>query len=142
LPQWSPDGERILFTRRDALFNFDIYTMRPDGTDVRRLTTSPANDAHAVWTDDGRRILWSSGMYGWKEEAALYDRTFQPYGQIFTMNADGTTVRQLTDGLWEDAMPVYRSNSIILRPRSTNGLTQMDSTGLQIALRPSVVPPK
>lgn len=116
--------------------------MRPDGTDVRRLTTSPANDAHAVWTDDGRRILWSSGMYGWKEEAALYDRTFQPYGQIFTMNADGTTVRQLTDGLWEDAMPVYRSNSIILRPRSTNGLTQMDSTGLQIALRPSVVPPK
>jgi len=106
LPQWSPDGQRILFTRRDAHFNFDIYTMRPDGSDVRRLTTSPANDAHAVWTDDGR-ILFNSGMYGWREEAALYDRTFQPYGQIFIMNADGTGVRQLTDSLWEDAMPVY-----------------------------------
>lgn len=107
LPSWSPDGERIVFTRRHSGFNFDIFTIRPDGGDLRQLTTSPANDAHAVWTDDGRRIMWNSGMYGWREEAALYDQTFQPYGQIFMMNADGSDKRQLTDSLWEDAMPRF-----------------------------------
>ena len=51
--------------------------------------------------------MWNSGMYGWKEEAALYDRTFQPYGQIFIMKADGSEKRQLTDSLWEDSMPRF-----------------------------------
>ena len=64
LPQWSPDGQRILFTRRHSGFNFDIFTMRPDGSDLRRLTSSPANDAHAIWSDDGRHVLWNSGLYG------------------------------------------------------------------------------
>jgi Tol biopolymer transport system component len=107
LPYWSPDGQRIVFTRRHGGFNFDIFTIRPDGSDLRQLTTSPANDAHATWTDDGQYIMWSSGMYGWKEEAALYDQTFQPYGQIFIMKADGSEKRQLTDSLWEDSMPRF-----------------------------------
>jgi Tol biopolymer transport system component len=107
LPYWSPDGQRIVFTRRHSGFNFDIFTIRPDGTDLKQLTTSPANDAHAVWTDDGRHIMWSSGIQGWKEEAALYDRTFQPYGQVFMMKADGSEKRQLTDSLWEDSMPRF-----------------------------------
>jgi Tol biopolymer transport system component len=107
LPQWSPDGRRILFTRRHSGENFDVFTMCPDGSDLRRLTTSLASDAHAFWTADSRHIMWNSAVYGWKEEAALYERTFQPYGQIFIMNADGSDKRQLTDSLWEDSMPVY-----------------------------------
>jgi hypothetical protein len=27
--------------------------------------------------------MWNSGIYGFCEEAALYDNTFQQYGQIF-----------------------------------------------------------
>lgn len=106
VPAWSPDGERIVFTRRVDAVNFDIFTIRPDGSDLRQLTTSRANDGHAVWTADGR-ILWTSGMYGFREEAALYDNTFQPYGQIFIMNRDGSGKRILTDSLWEDSMPLY-----------------------------------
>lgn len=106
LPDWAPDGERIVFTRRVSGNNFDIFTIRPDGSDIRRLTTSGANDAHAVWTHDGR-ILWTSGAYGFKDEAALYDNNFQPYGQIWVMNADGSGKRVLTDSLWEDAEPLY-----------------------------------
>jgi len=106
LPDWSPDGKRIVFTRRVDAVNFDIYTIRPDGSDLQRLTTNRANDGHAVWTVDGK-IMWNSGMYGFREEAALYDNTFQPYGQIFIMNADGTGKRILTDSLWEDSMPLY-----------------------------------
>jgi Tol biopolymer transport system component len=106
LPNWSPDGKRIVFTRKMSATNFDVCTIRPDGSDFRRLTTSGANDAHAVWSADGR-ILFSTGMYGFRDEAALYDQTFQPYGQIMVMNADGSGKRMLTDSLWEDSLPLY-----------------------------------
>ena len=107
LPGWSPDGSRIVFTRRQADGNYDVFTIRPDGSDLRRLTSSPAVDGHAVWSTDGKHILWNSGMHGWRDEAALYDNTFQPYAPIFIMNADGTGKRPLTDSPWEDAMPQF-----------------------------------
>ena len=106
LPGWSPDGGRILFTRRVDTVNFDIFTIRPDGSDLLRLTTNRSTDGHAVWTADGR-IMWNSGVYGFRDEAALYDNTFQQYGQIFIMNADGTNKRMVTDSRWEDSMPLY-----------------------------------
>jgi len=106
LPGWSPDGGRILFTRRVDTVNFDIFTIRPGGSDLLRLTTNRSGDAHAVWAADGR-IMWNGGMYGFRDEAALYDNTFQQYGQIFIMNADGTGKRMLTDSRWEDSMPLY-----------------------------------
>ena len=102
LPGWSPDGSRILFTRKVDDVNFDIFTVRPDGSDLLRVTSHRSGDGHAVWTWDGR-IMWSSGMYGFRDEAALYDNTFQQYGQILIMNADGSEKRMLTDSRWEDS---------------------------------------
>ncbi|KAK4497791.1 hypothetical protein PRZ48_010445 [Zasmidium cellare] len=92
--------------------NFDICTIRPDGTDLKVLTSSGANDAHAVWNYDGQ-ILWSSGEKGFRAEAATYDQTFQPYGQIFAMDDDGSNKRILTDSLWEDSMPLYVRNEFL-----------------------------
>jgi len=69
LPGWSPDGSRIVFTRRQADGNYDVFTIRPDGSDLRRLTSSGAVDGHAVWSTDGKHILWNSGMYGWRDDA-------------------------------------------------------------------------
>jgi Tol biopolymer transport system component len=106
LPEWSPDGSRILFTRKQDN-NFDIYTIKPDGTDLQRLTDFPASDAHAVWSWDGKHILWDSGEYGFKDEAELYDHSFQPYGDNWIMNPDGSGKRPLTDSHWEDSMPCY-----------------------------------
>lgn len=112
LPGWSPDGERIVFTRKMNATNFDVCTIRPNGTDLQVLTSSGANDAHAVWTADGQ-IAFSTGMYGFRDEAAIYDETFQPYGQIMVMDADGSNKRLITDSMWEDSMPLYIPNEFL-----------------------------
>jgi Tol biopolymer transport system component len=109
LPFWSPDGEKIVFTRKTSQINFDMCTIRPGRTDLKLLTTSEANDARAVWSADGR-ILFSAGMFGFREEAAIYDNTFQPYGQIMAMDADGSNKRMLTDSMWEDSISLYVPN--------------------------------
>ena len=72
-PKWSPDGARILFESIDGEQQ-DIYTIRPDGTDVRRLTTDGVS-VSATWTPDGRILFVRPGgaSAGW-----------------WTMNADGT----------------------------------------------------
>jgi TolB protein len=101
-PQWSPKGDAIMFTSdRDG--RFELYTLRPDGTNLRRLTNVPGSNAHSVWSNKGDWIVFSSGRKGFKDEMALYDGTPQPYGEIFAMRADGADVRQLTDNKWEDA---------------------------------------
>ncbi|KAJ5824181.1 hypothetical protein N7447_006521 [Penicillium robsamsonii] len=109
LPTFSPDGEFILFTRKVSPTNYDICMIHPDGTDLRILTSSSANDAHAVWRQDGK-IMWSSGMYGFQYECPLYDETFQPYGQIMIMDSDGSNKRPLTNSIWEDSMPLFIPN--------------------------------
>ncbi|MBM2616442.1 PD40 domain-containing protein [Actinoplanes sp. LDG1-06] len=50
-PSWSPDGRRIAFSFRTATtdLNGDVWTMRPDGSDRRRVSTSPTFDYGADW---------------------------------------------------------------------------------------------
>jgi Tol biopolymer transport system component len=103
-PQWSPKGDTIMFTSyRDG--DFELYTIRPDGSGLRRLTDAPGNDAHSAWCSDGQWIVFSSARMGFKDEMALYDSVPQPYGEMFAIRADGSDVRQLTDNKWEDASP-------------------------------------
>jgi Tol biopolymer transport system component len=101
-PQFSPKENLILFTSdRDG--RYELYTIRPDGTQLQRLTSTPGDNAHSSWCSDGEWIVFSSGRMGFKDEMALYDGVPQPYGEIFAMRADGSDVRQLTDNKWEDA---------------------------------------
>jgi len=103
---WSPRGDLIAFTSfRDG--DFEIYTIRPDGSGVRKLTNTRGNDAHLVWSPDGKWIVFSSSRKGWKEEAMLLDNGPQPYGELFVMREDGSGVRQLTDNQWEDATAAW-----------------------------------
>jgi Tol biopolymer transport system component len=106
-PFYSPSGDRIVFTRRMPNADFEVFTMKPDGSDVKRLTATAGADAHATWTANGRGIWFESSRSGFKDEAALYDTSPQPYAQVFLMDRDGGNVRQLTDSKWEDSMGMY-----------------------------------
>ncbi|MCK4397123.1 PD40 domain-containing protein, partial [candidate division WOR-3 bacterium] len=43
-PTWSPDWTKIAFTSNRDSGNWDIYVMNADGTNLKRLTNSPALD--------------------------------------------------------------------------------------------------
>ena len=102
-PQWSSKDRISFTTNRDG--DFEIYSVKPDGMDLRRLTYSPGVDGHQIWSPDGESILFSSARMGFKDERTLLERIPQPYGELFVMRADGTQVRQITDNQWEDATP-------------------------------------
>ena len=110
-PAWSPNGDLIAFTRFSE-GDYDTYTIRPDGTGLKRLTTTPGNDAHEIWSPDGKQILFSSARLGFKDEAPLSDDVPQPYAELFVMNADGSGQRPLTDNQWEDGTPAWAPLSL------------------------------
>ncbi len=106
-PVWSPTGNLIAFTsKREG--NYDLFTIKPDGSDLKRITNDPGNEAHSVWSPDGKWIAFSSGVQGFKDESALHPYNPQPYGEICVMRADGTDMRVLTDNQFEEATPAWR----------------------------------
>jgi Tol biopolymer transport system component len=112
-PAWSPRGDLIAFIRKIE-GNFEVFTIRPDGKDLRQLTNSPGNEAHLAWSPDGQRLAFASTRMGFKDEA-LYSGAPQPYGEIFVMRYDGTQLEQLTDNQWEDGGPAWQPRN----PEST-----------------------
>jgi Tol biopolymer transport system component len=59
-PQFSPDGTRVVFTRDVGATHdnpVDIYVVREDGSDLRKITSQPlANGRSVMWMPDGRGI--------------------------------------------------------------------------------------
>lgn len=57
-PDWSPNGDRIAY----AAFSrgvFQIFTVNPDGSD-RRMITSRGRNESPSWAPDGRHIVFAS----------------------------------------------------------------------------------
>src|SRR5215212_5172430 len=101
---FSPDGNKVVFcSLRDAYptnklsagdlkrletdpaYFGEIYIMNADGSEPRRLTTTPGYDGGPFFSPDGQRIVW---------------RHFDTNGliaDVFTMKLDGSDVRRITD---------------------------------------------
>ncbi len=82
-PAVSADGMLLAFSsNREKPGTDNIYVMNMDGSGLAKITATPnAKNASASWFPDARRLAFSSNRTG--------------HWQIYTMNADGTDVRQV-----------------------------------------------
>lgn len=61
-PDWSPDGRLIAFSDRSRPERPGIFTIRPDGNDLRRITDG--DDAYPDWSPDGRQLVFRALVRG------------------------------------------------------------------------------
>jgi len=116
-PMWSPDSRKILFNTshfsgataadgRDVPSankvvgekideKMDLATIRPDGTDLKRITTG-GGYTYASFSPDGMSIL--------------HRRVRGELSQIFIMNADGSNDRNLSGESKLDGWPAWSSD--------------------------------
>lgn len=111
---------------------FDIYSMNPDGTGVRRLTTNPETDRQPDWSPTGRDIAYTIRKPG---SPASFE--------VARMTAAGTDHRRLTttpDGQ-SSSQPSWRPDGkgIVFRRsgpgRRDGSIWQMGLLGANAALR-------
>ena len=64
---WSPDGSRIAFTsnrsgmpKPERWADAEMYAMRPDGSNVERLTFNNIGDFPKDWSPDGKWLIYTS----------------------------------------------------------------------------------
>lgn len=116
--QWSPDGERIVF-QSDRDYNFEIYSMKSDGTDVVRLTRqsggdywpdmwapAPEKEAQATAQEEAREPA-EAALPDTEDSALAFVSTRDGRAQIYTMNADGSELQQITRGVYEHYYPAW-----------------------------------
>jgi Tol biopolymer transport system component len=98
---WSPDGTQILFAG-----NGRLYVVRPDGTGISRVLlprSTPRSFAYdPSWSPDRTEIVFA--MY-------VPDLSGRYQSDIYTANADGSDVEQVTDDRFSDHHPDWGSHN-------------------------------
>jgi Tol biopolymer transport system component len=144
---YSPDGEWIVFssTRQawerqlsdeetrlreaDPAFFGELYLMRADGSELRRLTDAPGYDGGPFFTADGSRIVWRR----FSEDGLTAD--------VYTARPDGSGERRITDfGAMSWAPYEHPSGEYVLFASNKQGFSNfeiflVDSAGLKEPVR-------
>jgi len=141
-----PAGDRILFSSTHAASpdcprrpdyshgyvwpvhnTYQIYTAKPDGSDLKQLTNAPGYNAESTITRDGKHIVFTSTRNGNLD--------------IFTMNADGSNVKQLTHEVGYNGGPFwsYDGKKIVYRaehPTTPEAIADFKNLLAQNLVRP------
>jgi len=143
-----PDGKRLLYASTHlasrvcppppdrsqgyvwGLYEYDIFSARADGSDLRRLTDSPGYDAEATISTDGSRIVFTSVRDGDLD--------------LYAMAPDGGAVRRLTERAGYDGGAFYSDDGEWLvyrasRPRDEKALLEFRSLLAKALVRPSAL---
>jgi TolB protein len=93
---WSPDGSHILFRSNDDeddATQSQIYTIRPDGSELKQLTSFPDGTQvlSSTFSPDGTQIVFGKADANGRAD-------------LFVMNVDGTGIRPILQSpLWDSA---------------------------------------
>ncbi|MBD0671515.1 TolB family protein [Streptomyces sp. CBMA156] len=96
-PNWSPQGDRIVFQRRSAgREDWSLWTVAADGGGLRQVTAAPGEHTDPSWSPDGRFLVFSSNLGD------------LPNAQVFVVEAGGgTPVRVTRDDSAYDGAPSW-----------------------------------
>jgi len=125
-PAWSADGKRLAFEASEGPndLNIDLYVMNADGSGLERITKGSTLDRMPSWSPDGKRIAFLRGR--WKPFAK------ENTGGIYTIRADGTDLRQLTDNP-RDEYPAWSPDGKTIAfdrlTKESGGIYTVDSDG-------------
>ncbi|MHC4496077.1 MAG: HzsA-related protein, partial [Planctomycetota bacterium] len=108
----SYDGKVVLFSwRRQEDEGYHLWTIRVDGTQLKRITDGPWHDYNACWLPDGGIAFLSSRSpqfaYCWHA----------PVGVVYRMNADGTNIRKISSNYLNDFTPYALHDGRIIYSR-------------------------
>jgi len=99
-PRWSADGSRIIFMADRAggtNGSFNIYMIRPDGSEEQQLTSFGQDDRPA-WSPDGRFVTFRREVVS----ASTYSGN-----EIMLMDTNSRNVQQLTSNTLSDDWPSF-----------------------------------
>ena len=96
--QWSPDGHKIISANTAGV----VFTVNPDGSGLRVIHLQTANSNYFAfepgWSPDGTKIIFGMSINGSEG--------------IFTANADGSNVSQITNSPTFDAAPDWGTHPL------------------------------
>ena len=100
-PSWSPEGDSILFSGSTDGNQYDLYTVKPDGSRLLQLTrTGSLSEREGVFSPDGRWIAF---------EATPPDAPREFERSIYVLKVDSGQVRKLTQSKFHDTSPSWVS---------------------------------
>lgn len=110
-----------------ALYDYDIYTSLPDGSELERLTTTDGYTAEATLSTDGQKIVFTSVQDGDLD--------------IYTMNIDGSEVNRLTQTVGYDGGPFFSRDGSLIVYRAWHPDSQEEIEEYQALLADGLVRP-
>lgn len=93
-PDWSPRGDKILFTARDERLVFDVFVVDVNTGKIDRLTQDQGNNEEPSWSPNGRLVVFTSTRNRGRS-------------QVYLMTSDGAVQRAITNDRANYSTPAW-----------------------------------